>query len=138
MAHGGDDKQMNASLEAASNEVILDSTALDDIRSLDPDGSSGFLSEIVETFFRSTEQVVQDSRLADSDTDPDLIRKAVHYLKSSSGSIGGRRLLALCAQLEKDIQTGEATDVGRRLAHIRSVYHETRKALSSALTGGAA
>ena len=136
MALRDEDANMNAGLEAASADTLLDSAALNEIRSLDPDGSAGFFAKIVDTFIRNTEQLFQNTNWADPAMDPDSIRKAAHYLKSSAGSIGARRLSALCGSLETGIRMGETTDVERRYAKIRSVYLETREALQSALAGG--
>lgn len=127
---------MGEGLEAAAAEKLLDPAALEQIISLDPDGSAGFLAKVVETFIQSTEQIIRNTKWAGPAMDPESIGKAAHSLKSSAGSIGARRLSALCASLEAGIRKREVIDLEHRFAQIEAVYLETRDALIVALPGG--
>lgn len=136
MAHSDGDKHIGAALEAASAERLLDPAALQELISLDPDGSAGFLAQIVETFIKSTEQLLLNTKWENATLDPKSIGKAAHSLKSSAGTVGARRLSAMCGNLEAGIREGDAADLEQRFAQIRSVYLETREALIAELQGG--
>ncbi len=127
---------MDVGPEAAAAEKLLDPAVLEEIISLDPDGSAGFLARVLETFIRSTEEIIRDTNWAGPATDPESIGKAAHSLKSSAGSIGARRLSALCASLEAAIRKRETIDFEHRFAQIQAVYLETREALIVALSAG--
>jgi two-component system, sensor histidine kinase RpfC len=84
--------------DAESGPPLLDEHRLNELRSLSPNGAT--LSGFVEAFegdgvaeLVRIREASASSRLAD-------VRDSIHALKGSAGSIGARKLFALCAAIE--------------------------------------
>jgi CheY-like chemotaxis protein len=90
---------------AGAADSILDASALDRLRELDPKGENQLLSRVIKAFESSAAKLMpqlQDSRRAGDNTG---VRHVAHTLKSSSASIGAIKLSQLCAEIEIKIRT---------------------------------
>lgn len=113
---------------------VLALGAVEEIRLLDPDGSAGLLRELVEIFCRKIEEMLQRPCWSAEPWDFVSVGRLAHSIKSSSAAVGAEKLASLCASLERRICEGEAVDVHRYHADIRSAFLEAAKALSQFLT----
>jgi hypothetical protein len=88
--------------------LVLDPAAVERLRQLDPDGSRGFLAQVLRTYESSLLRHL--TSLAESRATDDLRRagEIAHTLKSSSASVGAMRFSQACADLERLAKAGDA------------------------------
>ena len=79
---------------------VLDEEALQRLRELDPGGRNRLLERVLRAFEASVLRLAPQLAQARERSDIQGIRHVVHTLKSSSASIGARRLSRLCAEIE--------------------------------------
>ena len=87
---------------------VLDSSALDRLRQFDPDGSRGFLAQVLDTYRRSLERQMPLIAQCRADGDWEGVGDSAHLLKSSSASVGALDFSRRCAEVERLARTGEA------------------------------
>jgi PAS domain S-box-containing protein len=80
--------------------VTLNARALDNIRSLDPDGSGGVLAEVVGIYLDDSKTQLQALHKAVSSADHGLLSRTAHAMKSASMNVGAASVGELCRQLE--------------------------------------
>jgi HPt (histidine-containing phosphotransfer) domain-containing protein len=122
-----------ASSAAAGDEAPLDSSVLDAIRTMDPDGSGAFLRQLVEKYLSSSKADLQllDAKLQGRDAE--ALGKTAHRLKSASANLGATALSALCLELETAGRSGQIDDAERMVAAIRSEHRRVSDALAREL-----
>ncbi len=100
---------------AGATPEVLDPAALARLRQLDPDGTRGFLTQVLRTFESSL--VRHLAALAEAQAQGDLKRAGdvAHTLKSSSASIGALAFAQGCAAVEKLARAGDAAALGAPL-----------------------
>ncbi len=120
----GDTPTAPAPLQASDNSsVTLNQRALDNIRSLDPDGDAGVLKEVIGIYIDEAPGHLNALRQALSKQDTAEIARVAHALKSASQNVGASQMGEACRQLE---QAGKAASVGMSASLIASVdaqYH---------------
>jgi HPt (histidine-containing phosphotransfer) domain-containing protein len=90
------------------NEDVLDHTALDRLRALDPSGVGHLFERLGKAFEASATRLIPQLRESVRAGDADGIRQVARALRPASASIGALTLTRLCADLES--RTGENTD----------------------------
>jgi HPt (histidine-containing phosphotransfer) domain-containing protein len=66
----------------------------------------GFLDGLVKTFRQDVPSRLDALRAAAASGDPDDLAQAAHALKSSSGSVGAKRMYAVAASIEQAARAG--------------------------------
>jgi HPt (histidine-containing phosphotransfer) domain-containing protein len=99
---------------------ILDPAALARLRQLDPDGSRGFLNQLLRTY--ETTLVRHLATLADSVAAGDVPRAGAvaHTLKSSSASIGALAFASHCAKVESLAKADDVQALGSSMTALQS------------------
>lgn len=108
--------------------AVLDATALEKLRELDPRGDNRLVQRVMQAFEGSAARLLPQLREAQRVGDPGGIRHVVHTLKASSASIGALLLSQQCAEIETCIRLGESDGMDGRLA---AVYDEMDKVLQA-------
>jgi HPt (histidine-containing phosphotransfer) domain-containing protein len=93
----------------------LDAGALAALRQLDPDGSRGFVAQVLSTYLKSLERHLDELRPL---RDPQSLRRVgevAHMLKSSSASVGALAFSRQCAEVEALARGGDAGALGAPL-----------------------
>jgi signal transduction histidine kinase/CheY-like chemotaxis protein/HPt (histidine-containing phosphotransfer) domain-containing protein len=121
---------MNRWLAAGDGEGPIDPATLEGIRSLGNDDKGEFLSRIIALYLQDTPSLLADLDEAASQPHAGRLREAAHRLKSSSASVGAKRLSRLCQELELRARSGELHEAGRQAAEIRAEYGRVHHALS--------
>jgi histidine phosphotransfer protein HptB len=105
---------------AGEPPLVLDPAAVSRLRQLDPDGSRGFLGQVLRTYEASLLRHL--ASLSDAATAGDLRRAGdiAHTLKSSSASIGAMRFSQGCADLERQAKAGDAGALGAPLQGLQA------------------
>ena len=106
---------MESAYGGAIDEETLDPRRIAELRQFDGDG---FLAELVWLYLDGFGESVIGLRRAVAAGDRDAVARLAHSGKGSSGSIGARRLAALCGRLE-GVSTDEAWRV---LAMVEAEY----------------
>jgi histidine phosphotransfer protein HptB len=99
---------------------VLDAAAMGRLRQLDPDGSRGFLGQVMRTYESSMVRhlaALEDARLlGDIKRAGDL----AHTLKSSSASVGALDFATGCAEVERLARQGLPEALGEPLAVLQA------------------
>jgi len=115
---------------------VLDESALERLRELDPKGENQLLARVIKAFESSAARLLpqlQDARRAG---DHGGVRHVAHTLKSSSASIGAIKLSQLCGEIETKIRTDKLENLGERIdamcAEVEIVLKALQRLLSDA------
>ncbi|XVJ70739.1 MAG: response regulator [Rhizobacter sp.] len=114
---------------------VLDNTALDRLRELDPSGENKLMQRVIAAFETSVARMLPQVQQASQNNDRDGMRHVAHTLKSSSASIGALRLSKMCAELESIIRTQRDDDTA---PHVVSICAEVEVVLRALRTLGTA
>ncbi len=97
---------------------VLDPAALERLRALDPDGSRGFVAQVMRTYEASLLRYLDVLRQA---RDAGALKQAgetAHTMKSSSAAVGALAFAAACADLERRAREGDASALGEPLSRV--------------------
>lgn len=110
---------------------ILDKTAIDQLRALDPTGQHQVLKRVVNAFEISLEKLVPQLDEGLLSNDAAMIRHVAHTLKSSTASIGALKLSQICSDMENVARKGALQELGDMPNLMK---HEAQLALASLKT----
>ena len=117
---------------SVSPEDTLDRAAIDNLLEL---GGSDLLSELAETFSGDTRSALPALREAVTAGDARSVESIAHSLKGSSGSMGARRMSAMCAELQDAGASGDLPSVPGLLERLEEEFGRVRAALEDELAG---
>jgi len=90
------------------------------LKGLERPGEEGFLASLLEIFRRDTPLRVEEMERSATSADAESFRRAAHSLKSSASSLGGARVEALCARMEKlSAEPGGLDEAARLLPSLK-------------------
>lgn len=78
----------------------LDSSALDNIRKLQREGSPNILAKIINLYLKNAPPMLEKLQEATATGNAELLRGTAHSLKSSSANLGATAVTDLCRELE--------------------------------------
>ena len=115
---------------------VIDPTALDNLRALNPGDNDEFLREIIGIFLEDT-----PGRLTELDTslasgDLNTFTRAAHSIKGSSANLGALSLRAAAEKLEHHARKDGMRDVAPMIADIKHEFARVKSTLAQ-LTGAA-
>jgi HPt (histidine-containing phosphotransfer) domain-containing protein len=128
----------NVPLPPAGGPAVLDPQALEQLRQLDPQGTSGIVLRVLQTYQRSLDRFVTDVQSATASGDHAALGRLTHTLRSSSASVGALRLSGLCKAIESDIREGRTAELPVLLDALQAECASVQLALAAMLTGQAA
>jgi HPt (histidine-containing phosphotransfer) domain-containing protein len=99
----------------AGTETVLDASALERLRELDPKGQNQLLARVIKAFETSAARLIPQLRESQRNGDHTGVRHVAHTLKSSSASIGAIKLSQLCAEIETKIRTDKLENIDSRV-----------------------
>lgn len=109
---------------------VLDAEALARLRELDPQGKSGLLTRVLNTYTQSLQRLLGQLQVARSEADVQAQRHVAHTLKSSSASVGALALSSLCAGVERKLRDGPAEGMEAELDALNAEGQRVLAALS--------
>jgi two-component system, sensor histidine kinase and response regulator len=124
-ANSGHSKPAVMAEEAKSAQVTLNPRALDNIRSLDPDGEAGVLNEVIGIYLEDSRTQLGSLQQAVQGCDHSLLARTAHALKSASMNVGAAAVGEMCRQLEQIGKTGSVEGADQVLAAMVSAYEAT-------------
>lgn len=80
--------------------VFFDPQALDEFRSMGPDGLK-LANDLLDHYLSTTEEMIGDIELSFALKDWESLKVSSHTLKSSSANIGAEAMGSLCREIEK-------------------------------------
>ncbi len=95
-------------------------------------GDRAEVADLVETFHEEAPGYLDAMDQALETGDTDKLRQAAHALKGTSGTLGARRLQALCKALEEHAREGTLDQAPEEVAEVHAVFDRTRQALDEA------
>jgi HPt (histidine-containing phosphotransfer) domain-containing protein len=78
--------------------------------------------EVLDTYLEDTPQLIAAIRTAIDGADVEVLYRNAHSLKSTSFTVGGRRLGQAAFTLEQDARQGKMEGAAEKLAEIESEY----------------
>lgn len=120
---------------AGAPRPVLDAAALGRLRELDPDGSRGFVAQLLRTFDTSLTRHLGVIAVARDGGDLAGAGSVAHLLKSSSASIGALAFSQACHRVEQLARAGDAAALGEPLALMLDEAERARAAVRAILAG---
>lgn len=80
--------------------MALDQDALNQLRELDPDGSTGVFAQIITSYLTDAPAQIDQIRMALGANDMATLVRAAHSLKSTSLSLGATRVSEIAREIE--------------------------------------
>ena len=111
-----------------SDEKLLDTKALGQIRMLDEAGQSTIFDEIVSEYLNSAVTLTGEIDTAVTSVDTDTVARIAHALKSSSAAVGLAFFSTQCAELERLGKNSDGGAVTQLWAEMKPI-HERSMAL---------
>jgi CheY-like chemotaxis protein/HPt (histidine-containing phosphotransfer) domain-containing protein len=105
----------------------LDMTITSQLLDLDEE-APGFISDVIDSFFRNSEESVARMKAALENGDLDAVHAAAHMIRGSSQQLGACRLGATCFEVEKTTTVEDARSI---LGTVESDLEGARHALTS-------
>jgi two-component system, sensor histidine kinase and response regulator len=118
---------------SALTAAVLDATALERLRALDPTGENQLMSRVLNAFNTSLARLMPQLVQAQAAQDCPAIRHVAHTLKSSSASIGALHLSKLCSELEAAARAFELEGLDARVNAMRAEADVVLLALKQSL-----
>ena len=97
----------------------------------DAAGEDGFV-QIRAEFLSGGARALEEMARAAEGGDADMLRKRIHALKGSSGSLGASRLEALCREIEPTVAGAAAPERAAAVARLAAEFEAVRRALEAA------
>ncbi len=123
----GFDEAGAAPVKPPPAESQLDQAALDNIRSMDDDGS--VLCEVIQMFFDEVPGHLQGMQHALDAGDAAALGRHAHALKSASFNVGAKGVGELCKRLEKEAKSGTTSGLVDLVGAINATLDRVQPAL---------
>lgn len=118
-------------LHSAADTPLIESEQIESL--LDAAGVDG-VKDILEAFWRSTDQLSADiARYVETAACADAA-KAAHALKGSAANVGANRLADAARRVETFSKNGDLAGVKNAVDRLAVIYRETRAALDRLLS----
>ncbi|MFN9451462.1 MAG: Hpt domain-containing protein [Rubrivivax sp.] len=117
----------------APDAAVLDAQALAQLHQLDPQGHSGIVRRVLQTYQRSLERFVADVDHARAAADHPALARLTHTLRSSSASVGAMQLSVLCKRIETGIRGQQLDELPVLLDALRLESGRVQTALAAML-----
>jgi two-component system sensor histidine kinase/response regulator len=117
-------------------EFAIDHADFDELRLLAEATEHDFVSELIDQFVHDTDLLLSQLREASTRGDAVAVGSIAHSIKGSGGQLGGRRLEASCARLERRATTGGLSDGLADLSEVETDYRELRATLTERRMSG--
>jgi HPt (histidine-containing phosphotransfer) domain-containing protein len=114
--------------------MALDQAALKELRELDPDGSSGVLAHIINTYLDESPTLIQHINAALATNDSATFMREAHSLKASSMSLGATDVANIARDLETAGKNNAITSCHAQVAALAAAYAATEPLLRAEMT----
>ncbi len=108
---------------------VIDPGLLAGFREMDPDGTGGMLTKLIDLFLENTPTVLAEARSALSEASAARLERAAHMLKGSCANFGATSMQDACARLEALSREGLLEGTDEILAEVEKEFHYVQLAL---------
>jgi CheY-like chemotaxis protein/HPt (histidine-containing phosphotransfer) domain-containing protein len=108
----------------------IDASAIEMLQALESNGSPGLVARVIETYLRTSPEMIESMRQGLDSDDAEAIERSAHSLKSSSATLGALELAELCKELEQIGREAETTRAAAVFASLETEFDRVRRALS--------
>ncbi|MGB5161417.1 MAG: two-component regulator propeller domain-containing protein [Thermoanaerobaculia bacterium] len=116
--------------DAPRSTSPIDASAIETLQTLESNGSPGLVARVIETYLRTSPEMIESMRQALDSDDAEAIERSAHSLKSSSATLGALELAELCKELEQIGREAETTRAAAVFASLETEFDRVRRALS--------
>ena len=116
-------------MEGRSLDSVLDSEALDTIKSLEQPGTPSLLKRVIDTYLETSAPLVEKIQSSTQEKIAEDLLQSSHSLKSSSANVGAKRLAGLCGELESFARDEQLDDLADRAEAVKKEYQLVVEAL---------
>jgi HPt (histidine-containing phosphotransfer) domain-containing protein len=109
---------------------------LDQFRELDPTGGLSLVKDIMRVYLDTTPAMLPQVEQAVAAEDGEALRRAAHFLKSSSANVGADRLAELFRRLEVMGRERELAEAKSLLDPLRRAYDDATVAIRRVMAEG--
>jgi len=107
---------------------VIDRAALNDLLATTGNDST-FLVELIDSYLEDAVEQLAAMWRAVNDADAERLRRAAHSLKSTSASLGARKLAGLCQQVEQHAREGTLGLGAESVASLEAAFVEVDREL---------
>jgi signal transduction histidine kinase/DNA-binding response OmpR family regulator/HPt (histidine-containing phosphotransfer) domain-containing protein len=118
---------------AETTAPVINDSALEAIRALDPNGGDEILQRIINLYIDNANTLLQTLEQAMASGKIDDIRSSSHTLKSSSNQVGAIRLAEMCREVENEARNQRYDASGKLLSSIQQEFSNARVVLETYL-----
>jgi CheY-like chemotaxis protein len=101
---------------------VINTTILDQMRQLDPNGSVGLMHEVLHAYLNNSVRLQKQLEEAIGAGDAETLRRSAHTLKSSSTNVGAETLSALYKELEACGCAGRMDEARQLMPRVSQEY----------------
>jgi HPt (histidine-containing phosphotransfer) domain-containing protein len=112
-----------------STTPILDPNAIQALRELSPEGDSEFLRELITIYLEDTPKQLAKLEEAITRQDADLVVRAAHTIKGSSGNFGATGFARLAEGIEAHGKSKNLAAAAAALAELKNGFAQVAAAL---------
>ena len=112
-----------ARMPHASPDTLLDRSLLEELRQIPAGQDFNMLQELIDLYRQTAPQQLQQIRQAVAD--PTQLAFQAHSLKSTSMSLGARKVVALCQRIERAARSGQTDTVPQLVAQLETALEQT-------------
>jgi HPt (histidine-containing phosphotransfer) domain-containing protein len=117
-------------LEAGSEEQeVIERAALELLRSAQQQGEADIVAVELEKYLQTVPGHLSQLRLAVELQDAELMVEIAQALKKSSVQIGTKRIIGLCAEMERKAKTGDLSEAGKVVKELEAAFHRAEQLL---------
>jgi CheY-like chemotaxis protein/HPt (histidine-containing phosphotransfer) domain-containing protein len=124
---GGDTAFLAAPRSATTAENVLDAAVIADLRAMPPSNGISMLQELIDLFLEDAPKRLQD--ISNSLLDGPQLTFHAHALRSMCLSLGAKRLIELCQQLEEAGRNGQHPEAAVLNQNLQRAFSQTRDQL---------
>ncbi|MDP3068830.1 MAG: Hpt domain-containing protein [Opitutaceae bacterium] len=118
-------------MPAVQNSLVIDPSAIAELRALNPDDGDEFLRDIVGIYLEDTPVRIAELEDCLALGDITSFTRAAHSIKGSSANVGAVALRAVAEQLEHHSHMHGLTDVAGLIAKIKVEFARAQAELNS-------
>jgi HPt (histidine-containing phosphotransfer) domain-containing protein len=109
--------------------MALDQAPLDELRSLDPDGSGGILAQIINVYLDDAPKLIAQIQSSLAAKDIASMTRHAHSLKSSSLSVGASRVGEIAKDIEASGRKNSTDEIPALLMALSAEYSAAKTLL---------
>ena len=116
-----------------SDEDLIDPAPLAMIRQLQQPGTDDVAARVVQTYCADAPKLIERMKESLQSADAETLRRAAHSLKSSSASVGVKRIASLSKEVEILAKANDLVHLDAMIAAIDAEYLRGARALLAAV-----